>query len=737
MRTLIRWLRPTEPLRTINGERLVGITPNVFEKMLVSEKLKREAVLMPRSFPLDQIRNIGIIAHIDAGKTTVTERILYYTGRTYKIGEVDAGTTVMDWMEQERQRGITITAAATTCYWKDHRVNIIDTPGHVDFTAEVERSLRVLDGGVVVFDAVAGVEAQSETVWRQADRYGVPRICFINKMDRIGANFSRCLAMIEERLQAKPLTLQLPLGNGDSFQGVIDLVANKAWRFDGSPDSEPKEVEIPILEQAKCQEFRQALIEALAEDDDHLLAAYVDGSSITASVLRDALRRVTLANKGIPVLCGTALRNKGIRLLLDAIWDYLPSPLDMPPVRAIEIRTGTETTRPASDETPFAALAFKVVADPFVGRLVYLRVYSGRVKAGAQVYNSARDKTERIGRLLLMSANRREEVSEADTGGIVAALGLKNTFTGDTLCAATQPVILESIRFPEPVLFIAIEPKTRADQDRMTEALGRLAEEDPTFKVAYNEETGQTVVSGMGELHLEVIVSRLLSEYRVTAKVGRPRVAYKETISTEVKAEGRFVRQTGGRGQYGHVWLEVEPLKRGGGFQFEDRIKGGLLAKPFIRAAEAGIKEAMKTGVATGYPLVDIKVTLYDGSYHEVDSSEMAFKMAGSMALKKAVTKANPVLLEPVMRLEVVTPGQFLGDIIGDFASRRGRIGSIETRGDTSTISCLLPLAETFGYATTLRSLTQGRATHSMELYQYQEMPVELAEQIRGKVAPS
>jgi elongation factor G len=639
----------------------------------------------------------------------------------------------MDWMEQERERGITITAAATTCYWKDNRINIIDTPGHVDFTAEVERSLRVLDGGVVVFDAVAGVEAQSETVWRQADRYGVPRICFINKMDRIGANFKRCLAMIEERLQAKPLAVQLPLGSEDSFQGVIDLVENKAWRFNGSPDSEPEEVAIPISEKAMCQEFRQALIERLAEDDDHILAAYIEGSSVTASDLKLALRRVTLANKGIPVLCGSALGNKGIRLLLDALMDYLPSPLDMPPVRAIELKTEAEVTRPASDEAPFSALAFKVVADPFAGRLVYLRVYSGRVRAGAQVFNSARGKRERIGRLLLMHANRRQEVSEADTGGIVAALGLKNTFTGDTLCTATQPVILESIRFPEPVIFIAIEPKTRADQDRMAEALGKLAEEDPTFKVSYNGETGQTVISGMGELHLEVIVSRLLSEYRVTAKVGKPRVAYKETIGTAVKAEGRFVRQTGGRGQYGHVWLEVEPLERGGGFQFVDRIRGGVLAKPFIRAAEAGIKEAMETGVASGYPLVDIKVTLYDGSYHDVDSSEMAFKMAGSMALKKGVVKANPIILEPVMRLEVVTPGQFLGELIGDFTSRRGHIESIETRGDTSAVRCLVPLSEAFGYATTLRSLSQGRATHSMEFYQYQEMPSELADQLRGK----
>ncbi len=723
---------------TIDGERLQTIklptiNTGVIEKKLESAELKQEAMTMPRSFPLDRIRNIGIIAHIDAGKTTLTEWMLYHTGRTYKIGQVDDGTTVMDWMEQERQRGITITSAATTCHWKSHRINIIDTPGHVDFTAEVERSLRVLDGGVVVFDAVAGVEAQSETVWRQADRYGVPRICFINKMDRVGANFERCLAMIEERLHAKPLTVQLPLGREDSFQGVIDLVERKAWRLDGKPDSEPEEMAIPRSEKIKCGEYRRELIERLAEDDDHILAAYLESSSLTASELKPAIRRVTLANKGIPVLCGSALKNKGIRLLLDAIIDYLPSPSDMPPVRAIDTRKGTEVTRPASDEAPFSALAFKVVADPFVGRLVYLRVYSGRVKAGAQIFNSTRDRRERIGRLLLMHANRHEEVSEADTGSIIATLSLKNTFTGDTLCHANQPVVLESIRFPEPVLSVAIEPRTRADRDRLGEALQRLTEEDPTFRVDYNEETGQTVISGMGELHLEVIVNRLLSEYKAAAKVGKPRVAYKETITCPVKAEGKFVRQTGGHGQYGHVCIEVEPLERGGGFQFIDRIKGGVLSKPFILATETGIKEAMETGGSIGYPVVDVKVTLYDGSYHEVDSSELAFKIAGSMALKDGVSRAKPIILEPVMRLEVVTPGQFLGDIIGDLSSRRGHVGAIETCGDTMTIRCLVPLAETFGYATSLRSLTQGRATHSMEFYQYQELPAELADQIRDK----
>jgi len=699
---------------------------------LVSAKFEVRGGTVPRSFPLEDIRNIAFIAHIDAGKTTVTERILYYTRRTYKVGEVHEGTAVMDWMEEERERGITITAAATTCYWGDQRINIIDTPGHVDFTAEVERSLRVLDGGVVVFDAVAGVEAQSETVWRQADRYHVPRICFINKMDRVGANFNRTISMIEERLRAKPLPIQLPLGSEDSYEGIIDLVENKAWSFDGNLDSEPAAVAIPESERARCTEFRQALIEKLAEIDDQILMAYLDGQSVTATELKEALRRVTLANTGVPILCGSALRNKGMQTLLDAIIDYLPSPLDMPPVRAVNFR-GTEVTRPASDEEPFTALAFKVVSDPFVGRLVYFRAYSGRVGAGAQVYNSTRGKRERIGRLLLMHANRREEIGEADTGAIVATLGLKNTFTGDTLCHPSQPVLLESIRFPEPVISVAIEPKTNIDQDRMGEALQKLTEEDPTFKVTYNQETGQTVISGMGELHLEVIVNRLLSEFRVGAKVGRPRVAYKETITRLVRVESRFVRQTGGHGQYGHVCLQLEPGERGSGLQFANHIRGNAIPKQYIPAIEAGIKEAMETGVLANYPVVDVKVTLYDGSYHEVDSSELAFKMAGSMALKDGVAKAKPTLLEPIMKLEVVTPEQFLGDIIGDFNSRRAHIESIETHGEMSTIYTLIPLAEAFGYATSLRSKTQGRATHSLEFYRYQVLPAELATQVTEK----
>ncbi|MFC1977124.1 elongation factor G [Chloroflexota bacterium] len=688
---------------------------------------------MSRGFPLEDIRNMAFIAHIDAGKTTVTERILYNTGRTYKVGEVHEGTAVMDWMEQERERGITITAAATTCYWQNHRINIIDTPGHVDFTAEVERSLRVLDGGVVVFDAVAGVEAQSETVWRQADRYHVPRICFINKMDRLGADFHRTISMIEERLSAKPLPIQLPLGSESSFEGVIDLVENKAWSFDGNLDSEPVEVAIPESEQTKCIEFRQALIEKLAEVDDHILTAFLDGRSITVDELRQAIRKATLDNKGVPILCGTALKNKGIQLLLNAIIDYLPSPLDMPPVRAVDIR-GNEVTHPADDEAPFTALAFKVVTDPFVGRLVYFRVYSGKVGAGAMAYNSTRGKRERIGRLLLMHANRREEIAEADTGAIVATLGLKNTFTGDTLCHPSQPVLLESIRFPEPVLSVAIEPKTKLDQDRMGEALQKLTEEDPTFKVAYSDETGQTIISGMGELHLEVLVRRLLSEFRVGAKVGRPRVAYKETITKPVRAESKFVRQTGGHGQYGHVCLELEPAERGSGLQFLNRIKGTAIPKQYIPAIESGIKEAMGTGVLAGYPVVDIKVTLYDGSSHDVDSSELAFKIAGSMALKDGVAKAKPVFLEPIMKLEVVTPEQFLGDILGDLNSRRVQIESIEAHGEMSTIYALVPLAESFGYATSLRSRTQGRATHSMEFYRSQELPAALVAQVSDEV---
>ena len=726
-------------MRTIDGDDL-GITTTISKEEINKEKSTTEskkgtASMSSRSFPLDKIRNIGIIAHIDAGKTTVTERILYFTGRTYKIGETHEGTAVMDWMEQERARGITITSAATTCHWKDIRINIIDTPGHVDFTAEVERSLRVLDGGVVVFDGVAGVEAQSETVWRQADRYQVPRICFVNKMDRIGANFERCVSMIKDRLKAKPLVIQLPMGKEDTFKGVIDVIEMKAWFMSGNHTDKPQEIDIPENERNNLQQYRNSLIENLSEFDDHIMNLYLDGAEISVSDIKAAIRRVTLANKAIPILCGSALKNKGVTLLLDAVDGYLPSPLDMPAVQGIKSSTGEEIVCPVEDDAPFAALAFKVVADPFVGRLVYLRIYSGKVKAGAQVYNSTRSKKERIGRLLIMHANRHEEIEEADAGSIVAAMGLKDTFTGDTLCDVSNQLLLESIKFPTPVISVAIEPKTRADRDKLGEALQKMTEEDPTFKVSYNDETGQTVISGMGELHLEVIVSRLLSEYKVEAQVGQPRVAYKETITTPVKAEGKFIRQSGGHGQYGHVRIEMEPLDCGGGFQFADTIKGGVLSRAYIAAAEQGIREAIETGGVAGYPVVDVKVSLYDGSYHEVDSSEMAFKMAGSMAFKDGVRKGKPIILEPVMKLEVVTPGQFLGDIIGDVSSRRGNVDNIETFGDTMTIRCHVPLAEVFGYTTSLRSMTQGRATHSMEFYRYQEMPAQLASELKSKLA--
>ncbi|OGO19430.1 MAG: translation elongation factor G [Chloroflexi bacterium RBG_16_50_11] len=688
---------------------------------------------MSREFPLEDIRNIGIIAHIDAGKTTVTERILYYTGKTYKLGEVHEGTAVMDWMDQERERGITITAAATTCYWREQRINIIDTPGHVDFTAEVERSLRVLDGGVVVFDAVSGVEAQSETVWRQADRYKVPRICYINKMDRVGASFNRTISMIETRLQATPLPIQLPLGSEERFYGVVDLIENKAWRFSTDPDTAPEEIAIPEDEITKATEARQHLIAKVAEHDDDMMIAFIEGHKVEPEALRQALRRVTLKIKGVPVICGSALRNMGMQKLLDAVVDYLPSPLEVPPVEGINPKNDEKVTREASDDAPFSALAFKVVTDPFVGRLVYFRVYSGKVKVGAQVYNPTRERPERIGRLLLMHANHREDITSADTGAIVATLGLKNTFTGDTLCDPSKAIILESIRFPEPVISVAIEPKTRADQDRMGEALQKLTEEDPTFKVTFNDETGQTIVSGMGELHLEVITSRLIREFNVGVKVGRPRVAYKETITQPTKVEGRFVRQSGGHGQYGVVNVEFEPQPRGKGFEFVDSIRGATIPRQYITPVKAGIQEAMETGVLAGYPVVDIKATLYDGSYHDVDSSEMAFKMAGSIALKDGVKKGKPILLEPIMKLEVVTPEQFLGDIIGDLNSRRGRIGKIDPQGDSFIIHCLIPLAESFGYATSLRSLTQGRATHSLEFHSYEQLPQEKTEEIIEK----
>jgi len=711
-------------LRTIGGKGWITINTNTI--------VTRDNAVS-RTFPLEGIRNIAIIAHIDAGKTTVTERILYYTGTTYKIGQVDDGTAVMDWMEQERRRGITITAAAITCQWRDYRINIIDTPGHVDFTAEVERCLRVLDGGVVVFDAVAGVEAQSETVWRQANGYRVPRICFVNKMERMGANFKRTVSMIDSRLRANPLPIQMPMGSESSFEGIIDLVEDKAWTYDDDPSADAIQIDIPESMRDEYLQYRHDMIEKLAEVDDHILIDYLEGNEISVDELKKAIRKATLNNKLVPVLCGTALRNKGVRLLLDAVINYLPSPADMPPVHATDVKTGKDMTRAAKDEAPFSALAFKVVTDPFVGRLVYFRVYSGKIKASTQIYNSTKGKSERIGRLLLMHANRREEISVADTGAIVATLGLKNTFTGDTLCQSSQPVLLESIRFPEPVISVAIEPRTRADQDKMGEALRKLTEEDPTFKVIYNEETGQTVIAGMGELHLEIIVNRLLSEFGVEAKVGNPRVAYKETITKVVQSEGKFVRQTGGHGQFGHVMVEMEPAERGSGFQFIDRVKGGTIPRQYIPAIENGVKDAMETGVVAGYPVIDVKVTLTDGTYHEVDSSEIAFKMAGSMAFKKGSNKAGPILLEPVMKLEVVTPKDFMGDIIGDMNSKRGNIESIETHDEICIIQALIPLSETFGYTTNLRSQTQGRATHSLEFDSYQKVPAAVAGKITDK----
>ena len=686
-----------------------------------------------RSFPLDKIRNIGIIAHIDAGKTTTTERILFYTGRTYKVGEVHNGTAVMDWMVQERERGITITSAATTCHWKEERINIIDTPGHVDFTAEVERSLRVLDGGVVVLDAVAGVEAQSETVWRQADRYGVPRICFINKMDRVGADFERTIGMIEERLKAKAVAIQLPMGKENLFCGVVDLVAKKAWVFPDEVTEEPAEAEIPEDLKERAARARHGMIEKLAENDDQLMLRYVDNQEISEEDIKAAIRRLTIANRIVPIVCGTALRNKGIQLVLDAVVDYLPSPLDKPPLKVIDTSTGQEVIRTASDDEPFTALAFKVVSDQFVGRLVYFRVYSGSIKVGAQIHNASRQGRERLGRLLLMHANKREEIDEVDTGSIAATLGLKNTFTGDTLCGAGQTVLLEDIKFPEPVISMAVEPKSKADQDKLGDAMGRLAEEDPTFKIRTNEETGQTIISGMGELHLEVLVDRMMREFGVQVRVGKPQVAYKETVTVPVEAEGRFIRQSGGHGQYGHCWLKIEPGERNSGFVFVNGVRGGDISRQYIPAIEAGVREALDTGGVSGYPLVDIKVTVFDGSEHEVDSSEMAFKMAGSFALKEGVSKAKPVVLEPIMRLEVVTPSAFMGDVIGDINSRRGQVQGIETHGETCVIHCFVPLAESFGYTTTLRSLTQGRATSSMEFQQYSVVPASILEEMLAK----
>ena len=678
---------------------------------------------------MDEIRNIGFIAHIDAGKTTVTERVLFLSGLTHKLGSVDEGTAVMDWMDQERERGITITAAAATTSWKEHRINVIDTPGHVDFTAEVERSLRVLDGGVVVFDAVAGVQPQSETVWRQADKYRVPRICFINKMDRVGANFQRTIDMIRHRLKANPVPIQMPIGSNSEFQGVVDILEEKALIYtEGSILAE----EAPIPEE--CREeylnYRDALMEKVAETDESLLIKYLEGEEISSSELRSALRRSTIQNHIVPVLCGTALRNKGIQPLLDAIVDYLPSPLDVPPVTGVHPKTGEEMLREPSTDEPFSALAFKVVTDPYTGRLVYLRVYSGKVTSGSTVYNATKGQRERMGRILKMFADRREEVSELQAGDIAATVGLKNTFTGDTLTAENSQVLLEAIRFPQPVITMAIEPRSKADQDRLTDALVKLAEEDPTFIMRFDQETGQTVISGMGELHLEVLVERLKREFTVQANIGKPRVSYREAITSAVRAEGRFVRQSGGRGQYGHVWLEVEPLERGAGFVFEDKIVGGAVPREYISAVQQGVRDTLENGIVGGYPVIDVKATLVDGSYHEVDSSEMAFRVAGGIGMREALRRAGSVLLEPVMSVEVVTPGDFLGEILSDLSSRRSQINNMEGQGDTQMVSAYTPLAEMFGYATDLRSITQGRASYTMEFDHYQRVPDNIVQEV-------
>ncbi len=680
--------------------------------------------------PSERIRNMGFIAHIDAGKTTVTERVLYITGRTYKVGEVDEGTTVMDWMEQERERGITITAAAATCYWKDHRINIIDTPGHVDFTAEVERSLRVLDGGVVVFDAVAGVQPQSETVWRQADRYNVPRICFVNKMDRTGADFARTLDMIRHRLKSNPVAIQIPLGSEADFRGVIDLIDEKALVYENEGSHDGTCVPVPEQFHAELSQYREAMIEKVAETDDGLLVKYLDGEPISQQELRSALRRATIANALVPVVCGSARRIGGIDPLVDAITHYLPSPLDVPAVLGVEPKSNREVGREARADAPVSALAFKVMTDPYAGRLVYFRVYSGTIRSGDSIYNATKDSGERMGRMLRMTANRREDVEEVYPGDIAATVGLKRTFTGDTLCDSRAPVILESIVFPEPVISTAIEPRSRGDQEKLADSMHKLSEEDPTFQVRYDSEIGQTIVSGMGELHLEVLVERLKREFGVNVNMGRPRVSYREAITAPARAEGRFVRQTGGHGQYGHVWLEVEPGERGSGFEFKERIVGGAIPREYIPAVRSGVMEALQNGVVAGYPVVDVKVSLVDGTYHDVDSSEVAFKIAGSMGLKAALQRAHPVLLEPLMSLEVVTPGEFLGDILGDLNGRRARIRNIEGHGDTQMVMAYVPLAEVFGYATQLRSLTQGRASHSMQFAHYQETPQEITKEV-------
>jgi elongation factor G len=686
------------------------------------------------SVPLERTRNIGIIAHIDAGKTTVTERILFYTKKIYKIGETHEGAATMDWMEQEQERGITITAAATTCFWHDHRINLIDTPGHVDFTVEVERSLRVLDGAVVVFDGVAGVEPQSETVWRQADKYHVPRFCFVNKLDRTGADFWHVVETIKNRLGVTAVPLQVPMGIEDQFRGVIDLINMKAITYGNDLGDQIEVGDIPAEFQAKADEWREKMIEALADLDDDIAHKYLEAEEIGADELRRALRAGTLAYRIVPVLCGSALKNKGVQPMLDAVIDYLPSPLDVPAVSGTDPRSGEELTRETDPSAPFSALAFKIAADPFVGKLAFFRVYSGTLKTGSYVYNSTKGTKERVGRILQMHANHREEIDQVSAGDIAAAVGLKNTTTGDTLTEEGKPIVLESITFPEPVIELAVEPKTKADQDKMAVALQRLAEEDPTFRVHTDQESSQTRIAGMGELHLEVLVDRMLREFKVQANVGRPQVSYREAIRRSVpKAEGRFVRQTGGKGQYGHAVLTLEPLERGAGFEWESKVVGGAVPREYWRAIEEGVKDALAGGVVAGYPVIDVKATLIDGSFHEVDSSEMAFKIAGSMAAKDGVAKADPAILEPVMKVEVTTPDEFMGDVIGNLNARRGQIDGIDERGSSRMIRAHVPLAEMFGYATELRSMTQGRATYSMEFGRYAEVPSNLASELIAK----
>jgi len=694
----------------------------------VATQLETKQPTMSARASLDTIRNIGIVAHIDAGKTTTTERILFYTGRTHRLGEVDEGSATMDWMVQERERGITITSAATTCQWRHHTINIIDTPGHVDFTAEVERSLRVLDGAVVILSAVEGVQPQSETVWRQADRYGVPRVAFINKMDRTGADFFRTLSMMRERLEAPAVPLQLPIGVEDGFEGVIDLIRMKSIIYTDDLGTRSDVTEIPDPLRAQAEQYREKLVEAAAEMDDALTEKYLEGTALTDDEIRAALRKGTITAKIIPVLCGTSFRNKGVQPLLDAVVDYLPSPLDIPPMEGVNPKTEKMERREADPAGPFCALAFKIVTDPFVGKLTYFRVYSGTLRAGSYVYNATRDTKERVSRILQMHANHREDIPEVSAGNVVAAVGLKATTTGDTLCDEAHPVILEAIKFPEPVISVAVEPKTRADEEKLGAALAKLAEEDPTFKIRFDNETAQTIISGMGELHLEIITDRLLREFKVEANVGRPQVAYRETIRKAAEAEGRYIRQTGGRGQYGHVFLKVEPLPRGSGIEFVNKITGGAIPREFISPVEAGVREAAAGGVLAGYPIVDVRSTLTDGSFHEVDSSEMAFKIAGSMAFKAAAEKGQPVLLEPMMKVEVVTPDQYMGDVIGDLNARRGRISAMEQRGALRIIGAEVPLSEMFGYATALRSNTQGRATYTMEFAHYEEVPNNIAE---------